>query len=114
MWTYNQTPSSDELYHYGVLGMKWGKRKSRSKYDSEISKYSKTEKKLTKKQVLSGKAKAKIILGSGLGLASAIYSGKAAGNTNGKKFVIGLLASYGSGRIIRSGLEEQRRNTSKK
>lgn len=34
MWEYNQTPSADELYHYGVVGMKWGKRRAAARGQS--------------------------------------------------------------------------------
>lgn len=34
MWEYNHTPSPDELYHYGVVGMKWGKRRAAARGQS--------------------------------------------------------------------------------
>ena len=37
MWTYNYNTYSEELYHYGVLGMKWGQHKAARRYARQLN-----------------------------------------------------------------------------
>lgn len=52
MWNYNQTVSSEELYHYGIKGMKWGVRRARNRYE-EAATAAKNVKRLSDKYVSS-------------------------------------------------------------
>lgn len=68
MWQYNYTPSSDDIMHYGVLGMKWGHRKAKAGALKSSNKSTKkpisnnTAHKDLKKATKSGQKKTKKIL----------------------------------------------------
>lgn len=110
MWTYNNT---DELYHYGIPGMKWGHRKNTSyniekQWYNDVKNAKKSRKDRDKKYAITSKQKYK----SDIKKANSNYSAKMKKYKNseeyknreakkkkivktGAKIAAGALAAYG-------------------
>lgn len=112
MWKYNYTP--DELYHWGVPGMKWGKRKAKVSFNDSNYRQSKIDKatakidrKIAKKQAKIDKKNAKIESAGGKKKYIAKKIGKGAGITAGVLaggFGTVLAGSYALGKVTELGM----------
>lgn len=80
MWAYNYT---DELYHYGVLGMKWGHRKTIKTTNGSDDVRDKMEKKLKQSKRIRKAGVVMKLAGAAAEIASKnVYNKKRAGASN--------------------------------
>lgn len=64
MWQYNYTPNPEDIMHYGVLGMKWGVRKSVYK---SMNKQQRKEQRKKYRNTPEGKIKKATTIGTAFG-----------------------------------------------
>ena len=108
MWQYNYTPNSDDIMHYGVIGMRWGHRKAKAGSLKSSNKSTKkpisnnTVHKDLKKATKSGQKKTKKILSKN--------SGKAV-KAIGKSAKLGLSMARSLYNISDTGFENRQMQT---